>query len=521
MAKPKNKATRTYTCQGRLNRGTKAHETLQGRRLEAAVFHDAVLNELASNHPEEALSGNQAQLTATKVAQELGVHRGNLQNRCRIAIAQKAVNVWNHHLNHNHGIPRTYEGKPVRTIETFAHSKKLEKPLVTLNEAEKPTLHFPGLPPIRLYSCRKLPQDQPTYASVSVDGRKISVNLTYRIDQAPLPPEGLWDPFNVLGLDRGIAEIIADSAGIGYEGIAQKELQEKIKKAAQFKQAMVRKAIHNGLAGFKALLDENNKQILTQKGTPRRYLHWTKGKPTKEYSRAAKCLSRLLKQRTKQRVAYRHQVAAQVVKHCVQNGIQLIALEKLNIKNMTKSARGTQANPGRNVAQKRGLNRRILAQGWGQLASFIRYKARRHGIRVVEVYAPGTSQTCSTCGHRDRNSKKSSKDKKSRNKKHFQCVNCGFTADADYNAALNIGDRGTHSYVRRSGAALEEVRKQRLSRANGPNPERQQPGTGLDDATADCPPTYPMGSTGFRPGQIPPSSRIAATRENAKLSSQI
>ena len=312
MAKPKNRATRTYICQGRLNRGTNAHEVLQGRRIEAAALYDALLNELAANHQGKALSGNEAQLLATKVAQELGVQRGNLQNRCRIATAGKAVNAWNHHVNHNYGLPRRHEGKPVRTIETYAHNRRLEKPLVIFNEGGKAKLHFPGLPTIRLYSCQALPNDQPTYASVSVDGRKVTVNLTYRTDQAPLPPEGQWDSYNVLGLDRGLTEIIADSAGIGYEGIAQKELQDKIKKAAQFKQATVRKAIKAGLAGFRAVLDENNKQILSEKGTPRRYLHWTKGKPTKEYSRAAKCLSRLLKQRTRQRIAYRHQVAAQV-----------------------------------------------------------------------------------------------------------------------------------------------------------------------------------------------------------------
>ena len=184
---------------------------------------------------------------------------------------------------------------------------------------------------------------------------------------------------------------------------------------------------------------------------------------------------------------------------------------------MTKSGKGTRENPGRKAAQKRGLNRRILNQGWGQLASFIKYKARKHGIRVVEVHAPGTSQTCSSCGHRDRKSKKSSKDKKSRNGKHFQCVKCGYTADADYNAALNIGDRGTHFYVKRSGAALEDVRRQRLSRASGQNPEQQKLGTGLDDATAGCPPTYPTGSTSFPPAQHITSSQFAPMRENANF----
>ena len=77
---------------------------------------------------------------------------------------------------------------------------------------------------------------------------------------------------------------------------------------------------------------------------------------------------------------------------------------------------------------------------------------------MVEVSAAGTSQTCSTCGQ---------KDKKSRNKKQFQCTSCGYTADADHNAALNIGDKGTHLFVKRTGATLEEIRRQRISRADG------------------------------------------------------
>ena len=147
---------------------------------------------------------------------------------------------------------------------------------------------------------------------------------------------------------------------------------------------------------------------------------------------------------------------------------------------MTKSASGTVENPNRRAKQKRSLNRRILDQGWSQIAGYIRYKARREGIRVVEVYAGGTSKTCSVCGH---------KDKKSRRKKNFQCVNCGYQADADVNAALNIGDRGTLIYVKRKGANLDYVRRQRLDRANGGTPRRQEPGTGIDDA----PPAQPHG----------------------------
>src|ERR1700722_1477241 len=45
----------------------------------------------------------------------------------------------------------------------------------------------------------------------------------------------------------------------------------------------------------------------------------------------------------------------------------LIRVEDLQIKNMTRSAKGTRENPGRNVRQKAGLNRGILRAGWGLL----------------------------------------------------------------------------------------------------------------------------------------------------------
>ena len=43
----------------------------------------------------------------------------------------------------------------------------------------------------------------------------------------------------------------------------------------------------------------------------------------------------------------------------------LIRIEDLDVRAMTRSARGTAAQPGRNVRQKAGLNRAILANGWG------------------------------------------------------------------------------------------------------------------------------------------------------------
>ena len=205
-----------------------------------------------------------------------------------------------------------------------------------------------------------------------------------------------------------------------------------------------------------------------------------------------------MKQRTRQKKAYRHRVSAHVVKYCVQNGIHLIALEKLELPNMTKSAKGTVENPNQRARQKRSLNRRIFDQGWSEVAGYIRYKARREGIRVVEVYAEGTSKICSACGHGD---------KKSRKGKNFQCVNCGHQADADTNAALNIGDRGAYIFLQRKGVNLEQIRQHQLGRADGDTPGRQEPGTGLDDA----PPAHLTGLTSFHPAQHSNSSLLAVS----------
>jgi putative transposase len=105
----------------------------------------------------------------------------------------------------------------------------------------------------------------------------------------------------------------------------------------------------------------------------------------------------------------------------------VIRFEKLTIKNMTASAKGTIENPGKNVAQKAGLNRAILAQGWGILRRRTKEKAPD---RVEDVPAPFTSLRCSACGWIDKNSRKSQAE--------YVCSSCGFTCNADVNAAMNV-----------------------------------------------------------------------------------
>lgn len=110
----------------------------------------------------------------------------------------------------------------------------------------------------------------------------------------------------------------------------------------------------------------------------------------------------------------------------------VIRVEDLRIENMTRSARGTVARPGRNVRAKAALNRAILRQGWGQLVTRLEHKAQG---RVEKVNPAYTSQTCSTCKHVDPKSRKSQAD--------FVCTACGHQANADVNAACNIASGPT------------------------------------------------------------------------------
>lgn len=121
---------------------------------------------------------------------------------------------------------------------------------------------------------------------------------------------------------------------------------------------------------------------------------------------------------------------------CAQTAHQLAAanavvvLEDLKTKQMTKSAKGTIDQPGRNVKAKSGLNRAVLGKGWHQFALALASAARYTGTQIVAVPAAYTSQRCSQCGQVDPKSRDS--------QAVFRCTSCSFTLHADVNAAKNI-----------------------------------------------------------------------------------
>jgi transposase len=116
----------------------------------------------------------------------------------------------------------------------------------------------------------------------------------------------------------------------------------------------------------------------------------------------------------------------------------LIRVEDLQITNMTRSAKGTPQNPGRNVSAKAGLNRSILRSGWGLLVRRLEQKAPG---RVEKIRPAFTSQRCSACGQLDLKSRES--------QAVFRCTACGYACNADVNAARNIA--AGHAVTARGG----------------------------------------------------------------------
>jgi putative transposase len=105
-----------------------------------------------------------------------------------------------------------------------------------------------------------------------------------------------------------------------------------------------------------------------------------------------------------------------------------IRIEALDVRAMTRSARGNVEKPGVRVAQKRGLNRAISRSGWGLFAARLQQKA--YG-RVEQIPAAFTSQRCSACGHIAPGNRKS--------QAVFECQACtAGRCNADVNAARNI-----------------------------------------------------------------------------------
>jgi len=147
-----------------------------------------------------------------------------------------------------------------------------------------------------------------------------------------------------------------------------------------------------------------------------------------------------------QKLRWKHKDYLHKVSTILVNNHDLIVVETLKTRNMTRSAKGTINKPGKNVRAKSGLNRSILKQGWNILLTMLEYKCDWYGKTFIKVDPKYTSQTCSSCGHVSK--------KNRRSQKSFKCISCGFQRNADRNAAKNILNKGLILNKKRVGLTL-------------------------------------------------------------------
>jgi len=111
----------------------------------------------------------------------------------------------------------------------------------------------------------------------------------------------------------------------------------------------------------------------------------------------------------------------------------IVIKEDLRIVSMTAAAKGTIEEPGKNVAAKSGLNRRIQDQGCGEFDRQLACKLAWLGGKLLRVDPRNTSRRCNSCGHISKENRLT--------QESFLCVECGHAANADTNAAKNIEGR--------------------------------------------------------------------------------
>ena len=206
--------------------------------------------------------------------------------------------------------------------------------------------------------------------------------VTFAAVPRPIPAPGTGE---VIGVDRGVAVAAALSTG-------------ELLAAPRLRPAEVRRLrlLQRRLARAK-------------RGSTRR-------------QRVKRAVARLHTRATDRRKDWVEQTSTDLARR-----FDLIRVEDLDVRAMTKSPKGTVERPGRNVGQKAGLNRGILANGWARLVTRLEQKAPG---RVEKIHPAYTSQRCSVCGHIAAESRKS--------QALFACVACAWTGNADVNAARNL-----------------------------------------------------------------------------------
>lgn len=131
--------------------------------------------------------------------------------------------------------------------------------------------------------------------------------------------------------------------------------------------------------------------------------------PSNNYRKAQNRYARKHLRVSRQREEFLKKVALRYIQ-----SNDLVAYEDLNVKSLVKN---------------RKLSKSIHDAGWSRFRMWLEYFGMVYGTKTVAVPPHNTSQNCSNCGQ---------KVQKSLSTRTHVCPHCGYVADRDTNAAINI-----------------------------------------------------------------------------------
>ncbi|MDJ0730435.1 MAG: transposase [Crocosphaera sp.] len=262
---------------------------------------------------------------------------------------------------------------------------------------EENKIYLPSIGWMRFFKSRNIP-DGFNLKTVTIRSLADGWYVAIRIENKDIPqsnPKDLTQVKTVIGCDLGIKKLLALSNG---ELIENPQFEKRLSK---------RKTIRQRRASRKKRGSSNQKRAYAK-------------------------LARLDQKIVNQREDHQWKIAHRLVRKA-----EVMVLENLNIQGMIRKCRAKQDENGKFLkngqSAKRALNRLIRDCSWGNLKTKIKSVAEKFGLICIDVNPKFTSQKCSYCGHIQ---------KENRKKERFLCLNCGFLADADIQASLNIGRKG-------------------------------------------------------------------------------
>jgi len=257
---------------------------------------------------------------------------------------------------------------------------------------------------------------------------------------------GYYVSFNIefkkeIDLEVSIGNLdISKSIGIdlnGYNIAVSQPIDNIFKNKHNNKIKILNKHLIDNNASNRKMIQNSRLIKILQRKQSRRVRKWLdsgkKGELAKNFKKTQKKLNKLYKKLVNQKSDLYHKISKTLT-----NEFELIAVEDLKVKNMSKSAKGNEINHGKNVKAKAGLNKTISNASFYQFQSMLDYKSKLNGKLFVKVDPKYTSLECSVCGNRDKANRP--------RQDYFKCTKCGYETNPDIQSSKTILKRALESF---------------------------------------------------------------------------